>query len=297
MKRLWIVLGAVLIGSLAPLGAQFGGGDGLRVWEDANFRGRSATITEDYSNLDRVGMNDQISSLRAAPGERWEVCEHASFRGRCMIVSGNEPDLSRNNFDNIISSVRRLRDDNNNSRPPGFGPSRGVVLFAGTRWTGQTLEVRSATSNLERSNFNDRANSIQVARGETWEVCVDSNYAGRCVDVSDDVVDLDRIGMSRNITSLRPSGFGRGGGGGGGNAPRMTLFADPNFRGRSVTLTNGRASLDDFRDTAQSLQVSSGRWEVCDQTLFRGTCREVTGNIRDLRTIGMNNRIASARPR
>ena len=206
VTRPWIVLGLALTATVgAPLGANVDPQTvtaGLRVFEDANFRGRGSTITRDISNLESVGMNDQISSLRAAPGERWEVCEHAGYKGRCQIVSGNEPDLARNGFDNMISSVRK-RSSSDSSAAPGFGPSRGVYLFAGTRWTGERVAISSATTNLERNGFNDRANSIQVARGEIWEVCEHSNYGGRCVEVTEDVTDLGRIGMSRIISSLR----------------------------------------------------------------------------------------------
>jgi len=298
VTRLWIVLGLALAATVAaPLGARVDPQtvtEGLRVFEDATFRGRSASITRDISNLASVGMNDQISSLRVAPGERWEVCEHASYRGRCELVSGNEPDLSRNGFDNIISSVRR-RGSSDTGAAPGFGPSRGVYLFAGTRWTGERVAIASATTNLERNGFNDRANSIQVARGEIWEVCEHSNYGGRCVEVTEDVTDLDRVGMSRIVSSLRRRNAGDGGGFGGSSRERVILYSNANFSGRSLAITDSRTSLGDFRDAAQSLDVVSGRWEVCDQEVYRGNCREVTGGVRDLRTIGMNNRIQSVR--
>jgi len=300
VTRLWIVLGLALTATVgAPLGANIDqtGGAGLRVFDDANFRGRSSAITRDISNLESVGMNDQISSLRAGPGERWEVCEHAGYKGRCQIVSGNEPDLGRTGFDNMISSVRKRSNGGSGETTPGFGPSRGVYLFAGTRWTGERVAISSATTNLERNGFNDRANSIQVARGEIWEVCEHSNYGGRCVEVTEDVTDLDRVGMSRLISSLRRRNASEGGGFVTSSRERVILYSNANFSGRSLSITDSRTSLGDFRDVAQSLDVVAGRWEVCDQELYRGNCREVTGGVRDLRTIGMNNRIQSIRRR
>jgi len=65
VTRLWIVLGLALTATVgAPLGANVDPQTvtaGLRVFEDANFRGRGSTITRDISNLESVGMNDQIS--------------------------------------------------------------------------------------------------------------------------------------------------------------------------------------------------------------------------------------------
>ena len=297
MKRLWIVASTALTAILlAPVGAQ-SPTEGIRVWEDINFGGRSSAISRDVSNLSSANMNDQISSLRVAPGETWEVCEHANYKGRCMLVSGNEPDLGRNRFDNLISSVRRKKDEGNSGVGPGFGPSRGVMLFAGTRFTGQNVKVGGAITNLEKQDFNDRANSIQVARGETWQICMDANYGGRCVDVSEDIPDLNAVGMSRLVTSLRQRGTSGSAPGFGGSRPRMILFAETNFRGRSMAIEDSRATLGDFTNFAQSLQIVSGRWEVCDQANYRGSCQTVSSSISNLTSVGLSNRISSVRPR
>lgn len=52
------------------------GGVGITVFADLNFSGKSATFRQDVPDLRAVGFNDTITSLRVAPGERWEVCEH-----------------------------------------------------------------------------------------------------------------------------------------------------------------------------------------------------------------------------
>jgi hypothetical protein len=70
------------------------GGYGLTVFDDRNFRGRSATLRNDTPNLQAIGLNDRASSLRVGPGEQWEVCEHANYTGRCVVVSGSEADLA-----------------------------------------------------------------------------------------------------------------------------------------------------------------------------------------------------------
>ena len=62
------------------------GGVGITVFVDQNFRGKSATFRQDVPNLDLIGLNDKVSSLRVGRGERWEICEHADYQGRCVVV-------------------------------------------------------------------------------------------------------------------------------------------------------------------------------------------------------------------
>lgn len=85
------------------------GGVGITVFADPNFRGKSATYRQDVPDLQPLGLNDKVSSLRVGRGEQWEVCEHANYQGRCVVVSGNEADLRRNSWNDLISSFRRVR--------------------------------------------------------------------------------------------------------------------------------------------------------------------------------------------
>ena len=78
----------------------------------------------------------------------------------------------------------------------------------------------------------------------------------------------------------------------------LTIFADPNFRGRSATL---RDDTPDFRtigmnDVPSSLQVAPGeQWEVCEHINYGGRCIVVTGTESDLRRINFNRIMSSAR--
>jgi hypothetical protein len=69
---------------------QMGGGVGITVFADPNFRGKSATFRQDMPDLRQVGLEKKISSLRVGPGEQWEVCERPNYQGRCVVVSGEE---------------------------------------------------------------------------------------------------------------------------------------------------------------------------------------------------------------
>jgi hypothetical protein len=179
------------------------------------------------------------------------------------------------------------------------GGVRGLELYAGTNYSGQRIVLTSDTPSFRRLNFNDRAISLRVPNGESWEVCINDNYDD-CRVVDRDIPDLASIGITRMISSARPSRFGRGGRGfppgPPSNRARLVLYDHPNFEGRSMTLDSAQGSLVFFNDRAGSIQVF-GRWQVCEGRNFTGRCLDVNGDVRDLSRFGLNNRITSARPR
>jgi hypothetical protein len=47
---------------------------------------------------------------------------------------------------------------------------------------------------------------------------------------------------------------------------------------------------------AESVQVRGGSWELCERSAFNGRCVVVSGNLTDLSSLGLRNRVASVRP-
>jgi hypothetical protein len=83
-----------------------------------------------------------------------------------------------------------------------------------------------------------------------------------------------------------------------GNYTGVTVFEDPGFRGRSVTLRNEIADMRELglNDRISSLEVSGNQaWEVCRDINFQGGCRVFNGTVEDLRREGWNDRISSMR--
>ncbi len=282
---------------------QIGGGAGLTIFEDDNFGGRATTLRSATPDLRVTGLDGKASSLRVGRDEFWEVCSNRNYGGSCVVVSGAESSLRRSGWNDRIESARPVRGGGGPGpgfpRPPAF--NRGIELYAGQDYSGQRILIDAATADLRRVGFADRAASLRVARGEEWEVCVNANYDD-CRVVSGDVPDLGTMGFSRIISSVRPrtlgggSGWGGGGRGGRGNErARLTVFEEPGFRGRSIDVVDAIASFP--MNSAGSIDVAGGRWEICDRTGFRGNCRIISSTIRDLGTIGMRDRIESIRPR
>ncbi len=266
---------------------------GIAVFEDINYGGRSQTFTNAVPDLRRVGFNDRISSLRIARGESWEVCEDPNYSGRCETMRGDEPNLPAARWNDKISSMRRVRDfgrDDQARRDNG-----GLQLFSGSNYSGQQIVIFDPVANLKDMNFNDRAVSVRVPAGESWEICVGADYDD-CRVVSADVPDLGRLGVSRLVSSARPRVEARGFFTRRSNL-RIVLYDSPGFRGRSVTITEAEPNVTFFDNRAGSLEVQGGRWEVCDRPRYGGRCVTLSDDVRDLRTLGLNDRISSIRPR
>jgi hypothetical protein len=79
---------------------------------------------------------------------------------------------------------------------------------------------------------------------------------------------------------------------------QITLYERPDFRGPSFVANDRIDTVSrqgTFNDTASSLVVNDGRWEVCSQTYFRGRCMELLpGNYPGI-SVSLNGRVASAR--
>jgi hypothetical protein len=56
---------------------------------------------------------------------------------------------------------------------------------------------------LEVPGFTNRALSVKVVGGGSWQLCERANFGGRCVAVSSDLADLSSIGLARRVTSVR----------------------------------------------------------------------------------------------
>lgn len=278
------------------------GGGGLTVYTDVNFRGAVATFRQDEPDLGRVGVNDMISSLRAGPGERWEVCEDAFYRGRCVVVAGEERDLRRVAWNDTISSVRRVdgeygAPDAGTAPPyvPPYGPGaeeqrgRYIVLFDQPNYRGRPSNFKGAVPNLDR-----RVQSVTIGRG-VWELCERPNYRGRCIILDNSVPDLRGQNLRGRVASLRPVPRTRAvPPSGGGTA--LILFDRPDYRGTATTFRGGVGYLSENDRRARSAAVEGGAWELCEGTNFAGRCVTLDRSAPDLDSYGLRDGVGSVRP-
>ncbi len=176
------------------------GGAGITVFEDTNFRGRSATFRDDVPDLRRFNLNDRITSLRVAAGELWEACVDIHYAGRCLVFSGSERDLKdHRGWNDEISSLRRVRGGGRRGVPPPVGRPQ-IVLYDRTGFRGSSRTLATAMSSL--GSFGTRVESVRVLGGR-WELCEGTRWSSRCVTVTDSVPDVSRFGL-RGVSSARP---------------------------------------------------------------------------------------------
>ena len=118
-----------------------------------------------------------------------------------------------------------------------------IILYERPGFQGRSMTLRGNTADLDRTRFNDRAESI-VVRDGVWEVCTDARYGGRCVRLQPGEYPTldgplnDRISSAREVAQYAPPaavvappppGPSRGGG-------RAVLYEGPDFRGRAFEI-------------------------------------------------------------
>lgn len=156
------------------------------------------------------------------PGSYQRTCRGISLRGNILRAQCPGPtgapvtsslDVNGCRGRDIQNDAGYLRCNvNGGPRPPRppqpvppRPPSHGVQAIGYTlpNYRGRQLPISGPIQNLaNHRGFNDQIRSIQVMRGRI-EVCTDSNYRGRCVAIRQSYRDLQVIGMSGTISSIR----------------------------------------------------------------------------------------------
>lgn len=82
----------------------------------------------------------------------------------------------------------------------------------------------------------------------------------------------------------------------GGRGVSATLYEFPNFQGRQYRVTGETTNLPrQFNDQARSARFE-GRWQVCENADFGGRCVELSGDMPELNSVGLAERVSSLRP-
>ncbi|MEO8256278.1 MAG: beta/gamma crystallin-related protein [Acidobacteriota bacterium] len=181
-------------------------GAGVVVYDDVNFQGPALTLRNDVNDMREYRLNDRISSLQMAPGERWEVCENTNFGGRCEVISGSERDLRPRGWNDMISSMRRVRErDDRRSRDDRNDRGRAsITVYDDVNFQGKPFTFRGDVADMRQFGLNDRISSLQVGSGESWEICENTGFGGQCTVVSGSERDLRRINWNDMISSMHP---------------------------------------------------------------------------------------------
>jgi hypothetical protein len=81
-------------------------------------------------------------------------------------------------------------------------------------------------------------------------------------------------------------------------ATGVVLYSGPNYSGEARAIGQDQSDLRgaNFNDRAFSVRVAPGQaWRLCADRSYRGSCQVVTGDIADLRSIGLGGAVSSVR--
>jgi uncharacterized protein YcfJ len=180
--------------------------------------------------------------------------------------------------------------------------SAQATFYEDEAFAGRTLTASSQVADFERFGLGNRASSIVIV-GDPWQVCQAPQFSGQCVVLRPGrYASLAAQGLNDRIASARVvSQNSRDDDGRSAPVPvagQVVFYEREGFDGRSFTTKEPMANLrrSGFNERAASVVVSGERWEVCDDSRFRGRCVVLRpGRYASLTAMGLNDRIASMR--
>ena len=205
-------------------------------YEQESFGGRSFTATRPINTFQGTGFDNRAASVVVTEG-RWEACEYPRFGGRCIVLRpGRYPSLAATGLEGRISSVRDIardaRVEESRYVPLPVALASQLTLYEREGFGGQFFSTDRPVGNLRGSGFNDSASSA-VVTGDSWEVCDDARFGGRCVVLRPGrYPSLVSMGLNDRISSVRDLN----------QAPRAYAPPQPvNDRMYEATVTSVRA--------------------------------------------------------
>ena len=290
---------------------------GVTLYEDTDYRGRSQVFYEDAPHLGRTNIgNDRASSVLVDPGCAVTLFSDSEFRGRSQTLRNDAPDLGRLAIRNdSVSSIqvdcRRPRSDRPRRRPA----NEGITAYSGANYSGYHEVFRRDEPYLvDNSIGNDRIRSVRVPEGCEVTIYEHEDYGGRSVTLNRDHTDLTRTQFGRaGASSLRircdryrSNDYGSGSGHRYDDEDRyddrrargVTFYRDSDYRGTSETYWNDRSNLSGTQvgnDRISSVQVDRGcRVVLYSDANFRGRSTVLTRDIEDLKRTEVGNDTVSS---
>lgn len=280
-------------------------GQDLELYDQPRFGGVRLTLSGNVPDVADYGLGGRIASVVVRQGS-WEFCTRPQYAGACITVGpGRYAELPPA----LRGSLASLRSASGAAiaapvpAPPVTTPTAApaaqgaapIVLYRDIGFSGGTLDVREAQSNLSRVNFNDTASSIEVRRWR-WQLCQHADYGGECQIFGPGRHALGGR-LHDGVSSLRPV-FGPNdqplppGGG-------VMLWEHSDLKGRELMITEAVPNLGTlgFNDRASALEVLGGRWELCTDADYRGRCFLLEPGGPQAIPREFNDKLSSLRPR
>lgn len=275
----------------------------IEFFDQPEYGGQTLLLDADAENFSAAGFNDRAVSIIISGGT-WELCTDAGYRGDCRIYTpGRYSDLGLG-MAREISSARLVSGNQdypnlNGAAADGNNNIGKLVLYDADGFLGRGMSISGNLASLERTGFNDAAQSIVIEQG-TWEFCTDADFRGACRVLGPGYYRRLDPELYRTISSIRASAASSNSMGGRrsnrnpNDGGELVIYDHVSFTGRSFS---ARSSIDnlvdkDFNDRAQSLIIYAGRWQLCTDANYAGRC-VVFGPGRYENLQDLNNKLSS----
>lgn len=274
------------------------------LYSGRDFTGATTRANRSEGNL-AIGT---ARSIRVESGI-WEACTGQNFSGECRRLTAGDYRELGGRYGDSIASVRDVTYGQGQGSV-SYTPPR-LELFDGRDFRGRATIVEQSVADFDQGINRIGSPASAIVTGGTWEVCTDYNYGGRCQALppgqyNDLGAQLNyRIVSARVLDQPRPQTaplapvqvdpvaaiIGAIAGGviansGNNNSPapypsnsyggraRVDVYAEPDFRGQAITLNDDVDNLRNsgFNDRIQSMRVSGGNWEACEDRNYGGSC-------------------------
>ena len=159
-----------------------------------------------------------------------------------------------------------------------WAAAQDVELYDRPDFGGMRLTLNAATGDLAPYGLGARVSSVIITRGQ-WEFCTQPQFRGACVTVGPGRYNRLPPALNDNLASLRPAGGGPLPPGRPDprpdpyGAPSIVLYAG-DFSGPELRVTDAMNDLRSrgFNDTATTVDVLAGTWDLCSDGGFSGEC-------------------------
>lgn len=134
----------------------------------------------------------------------------------------------------------------------------------------QFANVIEGTEALRKQLANANESTIGIARGTGVDGFSVSKFSLRGFREA-----FDRVNRHReDRDDRRPRDYNDDNRGGGVSSIDVELYEHDNFQGRRLEVRSDLANLADnnFNDLVSSIIINRGRWEICTDAYFRGSC-------------------------
>ncbi|KAI4899663.1 hypothetical protein NFI96_003958 [Prochilodus magdalenae] len=162
-----------------------------------------------------------------------------------------------------------------------------IIVYEKVNFQGLSREFTSNVANLTDESFNDCISSVKVV-GNPWVLYSDPNFSG--YQYIYDEGEYPTVGWDNSTSSLEVVTEDL-------YDPQITLYEEPNYKGKSLVLTcETNLYYGSFNDTASSHKVQRGAW-VLYQYSDRGGYQVLARASRDTPEYGwFDNRLSHLRP-